>query len=92
MDRWGTAPPRAPALEPGREATTLSSAWSFLRRRTQQNIKVQIRATRATSPIVRPTAPPVPNPPPLELALCVIGELLCEESGGEVGVTVTVRT
>lgn len=45
-------------------------------------------AIRATRPIVRPTAPPVPSPP---LPLFLTPNPLCE-FGGAVGVTVTVRT
>lgn len=45
-------------------------------------------AIRATKPMVRPTAPPVPSPPPL---LFLTPNPLCE-FGGAVGVTVTVRT
>jgi len=44
-------------------------------------------ATRATRPTVSPTAPPTPSP----LFLCELPVRLCE-SGGIVGVTVTVRT
>jgi len=47
------------------------------------------KATRATKPTVRPTAAPVPSPPPP--LFLEIGERLCE-FGGTVGVTVTVRT
>ncbi len=43
---------------------------------------------RATKPMVRPTAPPVPSPPPL---LLLTSNPLCE-FGGAVGVTVTVLT
>jgi len=45
-------------------------------------------ATRATRPIVRPTAPPVLSPP---LLACLIPVWLCDV-GGTVGVTVTVLT
>lgn len=45
-------------------------------------------AIKATKPIVRPTAPPVVKPPPL---LFETDDSL-DALGGEVGVTVTVRT
>jgi hypothetical protein len=48
-----------------------------------------IMATTATSPIVRPTAPPVVNPPPLDF--CDTGARFWE-FGGTVGVIVTVLT
>lgn len=47
----------------------------------------QTRATSATKPIVRPTAPPVLSPP----LLCLEDiEAVLGEFGGAVGVTVTV--
>jgi hypothetical protein len=54
----------------------------------QKYIIEHMSATRATKPMVRPTAPPVLSPLPLFRATPV---KLCE-FGGTVGVTVTVRT
>lgn len=48
-------------------------------------------ATNATSPIVSPTAPPVPSPPPLPFFAGASPLVACA-FGGTVGVTVTVRT
>jgi hypothetical protein len=47
------------------------------------------RATRATKPTVRPTAPPVLSPPPCPT---LVNADVLSEFGGTVGVTVTVRT
>lgn len=50
-------------------------------------------ATRATRPIVRPTAPPVLSPPlPLLLLVSEVDAVLLWLDGGDVGVYVTVLT
>lgn len=50
----------------------------------------QTRATRATRPMVRPTAAPVVSPPLLDVDFSIDAEFC--EFGGTVGVTVIVRT
>lgn len=53
----------------------------------QKKMIPAIIATKATRPIVRPTAPPVDKPP-----LLFETDDLFDSLGGAVGVTVTVRT
>lgn len=90
MVRDGIGPPR-PAMLPLRLTSASSNALclSFCLRRKQKYIIAETMATRATSPIVSPTAPPVPSP---FLELFSLTGATFWEFGGTVGVTVTVCT
>lgn len=83
----GIGPPTPARLSLRLLTAAYCSAFSCLLFLIQKYVTPAIIAIKATRPIVRPTAPPVVNPP----LLFETDELLLE-FGGAVGVTVTVRT